>query len=162
MSTNWWNLQSSNPMYYIWSSLKVVVSSTGFPLSSWLKPNQVIGLGGQHELGRGPSHKIFTMYDDEAQLITTSCGKIRHQEETAWPRVLEVEGWSTKGVGGSNHQVKTFFFFFSRKGSFRKLHSKPEEPISQWGDGRIQGGWRVKTKMKKRWWFEKGFQSQNL
>ncbi|XP_050117640.1 uncharacterized protein LOC126595364 [Malus sylvestris] len=43
----------------------------------------VIGLCGQHELGRGPSHKIFTMYDDEARLITTSCEKISHQEETS-------------------------------------------------------------------------------
>ncbi|CAN6723146.1 unnamed protein product [Malus baccata var. baccata] len=56
---------------------------TGFPLSSWLKPDQVIGLCGQHELGRGSSYKIFTMYDGEARLITTSCGRISHQEEAA-------------------------------------------------------------------------------
>ncbi|CAN6691087.1 unnamed protein product [Malus baccata var. baccata] len=61
----------------------LLVSSTSFPLSSWLKPDQVIGLCGQHELGRGPSYKIFTMYDGEAQLITTSCGRISHQEEAA-------------------------------------------------------------------------------
>ncbi|CAN6693341.1 unnamed protein product [Malus baccata var. baccata] len=61
----------------------LVVSSTGFPLSSWLKPDQVIGLCGQHVLGRGPSYEIFTMYNGEAQLITTICGRISHQEEAA-------------------------------------------------------------------------------
>ncbi|CAN6698561.1 unnamed protein product [Malus baccata var. baccata] len=43
----------------------------------------VIGLCGQHELGRGSSYKIFTMCDGEAQLITTSCGGISYQEEAA-------------------------------------------------------------------------------
>ncbi|CAN6726792.1 unnamed protein product [Malus baccata var. baccata] len=45
---------------------KYLVSSTGFPLSSWLKPDQVIELCGQHALGRGPSYEIFTVYDGEA------------------------------------------------------------------------------------------------
>ncbi|KAM1130972.1 hypothetical protein ACFX15_044838 [Malus domestica] len=54
-----------------------------FPAIFLVEPNQVIGLCGQHELGGGPSHKIFTMYDDEARLITTSCGKISHQQETS-------------------------------------------------------------------------------
>ncbi|CAN6704619.1 unnamed protein product [Malus baccata var. baccata] len=55
----------------------------GFPMSSWMEPDQVIGLCGQHEPGRGPPDETVTIYDGEAQLITVNCGRISHQEEPA-------------------------------------------------------------------------------
>nr|XP_008382739.2 uncharacterized protein LOC103445489 [Malus domestica] len=55
----------------------------GFPMSSWMEPDQVIGLCGQHEPGRGPPDETVTIYDGEAQLITADCGRISHQEEVA-------------------------------------------------------------------------------
>nr|XP_028949231.1 uncharacterized protein LOC114821334 [Malus domestica] len=67
----------------IYPASRIAISKREQSETDLRNSHTVIGLGGQHELGRGPSHKIFTMYDDEAQLITTSCGKIRHQEETA-------------------------------------------------------------------------------
>ncbi|TQD96072.1 hypothetical protein C1H46_018308 [Malus baccata] len=40
--------------------------SAGFSLSSWIESDQVIGLCGQDELGRGSSDKVITIYDGEA------------------------------------------------------------------------------------------------
>ncbi|CAN6684945.1 unnamed protein product [Malus baccata var. baccata] len=40
--------------------------SAGFPMSSWIESDQVIGLCGQDELGRGFSDKVITIYDGEA------------------------------------------------------------------------------------------------
>ncbi|KAM2013859.1 hypothetical protein ACFX1T_025524 [Malus domestica] len=55
----------------------------GFPTSSWMEPNRVIGLCGQHEPGRGSSDGAVTICDGEAQLITATCGKANHREEAA-------------------------------------------------------------------------------
>ncbi|KAM1365139.1 hypothetical protein ACFX2F_043601 [Malus domestica] len=55
----------------------------GFPTSSWMEPNRVIGLCGQHGPGRGSSDGAVTICDGEAQLITATCGKASHQEEAA-------------------------------------------------------------------------------
>ncbi|XP_070679405.1 uncharacterized protein [Malus domestica] len=42
------------------------VVSAGFPISSWIKSDQVIGLCGQDELGRGSSSRVITIHDGEA------------------------------------------------------------------------------------------------
>ncbi|CAN6722892.1 unnamed protein product [Malus baccata var. baccata] len=60
-----------------------VVSSAGFPMSSWMEPNQVIGLCGQHAPGRGPSDGAVTICDGEARFITVNCGRISHQKKAA-------------------------------------------------------------------------------
>ena len=40
--------------------------SANFLMSSWIKSDQVIGLCGQDELGRGSSDRVITIYDGEA------------------------------------------------------------------------------------------------
>ncbi|KAM0971845.1 hypothetical protein EV1_019429 [Malus domestica] len=40
--------------------------STSFLLSSWIEPDQVIGLCGQDEPGRGPLMRTVARYDGEA------------------------------------------------------------------------------------------------
>ncbi|XP_050133119.1 uncharacterized protein LOC126609171 [Malus sylvestris] len=40
--------------------------SAGFPISSWIESDQVIGLCGQDELGRGSSGRVITIHDGEA------------------------------------------------------------------------------------------------
>ncbi|KAM2229871.1 hypothetical protein ACFX1S_014347 [Malus domestica] len=40
--------------------------SAGFPMSSWIESNQVIGLCGQDKLGRGSSGRAITIHDGEA------------------------------------------------------------------------------------------------
>ncbi|KAM1349242.1 hypothetical protein EV2_003505 [Malus domestica] len=76
----------------------MVVSSAGFPMSSWMEPNRVIGLCGQHGPGRGSSDGAVTICDGEARFIAAACGRTNHQE-----------GRLTKGVGDSSHQVKPHF-----------------------------------------------------
>ncbi|XP_050136221.1 uncharacterized protein LOC126611962 [Malus sylvestris] len=55
----------------------------GFPMSSWMEPNRVIGLCGQHGPGRGSSDGAVTICDGEARFIVAACGKTNHQEEAA-------------------------------------------------------------------------------
>ncbi|CAN6687987.1 unnamed protein product [Malus baccata var. baccata] len=40
--------------------------SAGFSISSWIESDQVIGLCGQDELGRGSSGRVITIHDGEA------------------------------------------------------------------------------------------------
>ncbi|KAM2398967.1 hypothetical protein ACFXTH_035586 [Malus domestica] len=65
--------------------LHCVGVSTSFLVSSWTKPgqDQVIGLCGQDELGRGPSIRIITRYDGKARLIKATRRRASLQEETA-------------------------------------------------------------------------------
>ncbi|KAM2777566.1 hypothetical protein PS2_009895 [Malus domestica] len=55
----------------------------GFPMSSWMEPDQVIGLCGQDTPGRGSSNRAITIYDGEARLITAMSRKASLREETA-------------------------------------------------------------------------------
>nr|CBL94129.1 putative reverse transcriptase (RNA-dependent DNA polymerase) domain containing protein [Malus domestica] len=63
--------------------LDAMVSSADLPMSSWIEPNQVIGLCGQHEPGRGSSDRTITIGDGQARLITTISRKTSLREETA-------------------------------------------------------------------------------
>ncbi|XP_050150629.1 uncharacterized protein LOC126625633 [Malus sylvestris] len=51
---------------YIEEDAKCNGVSAGFPISSWIKSDQVIGLCGQDELGRGSSSRVITIHDGEA------------------------------------------------------------------------------------------------
>ncbi|KAM1074946.1 hypothetical protein ACFX1X_020138 [Malus domestica] len=55
--------------------LDTMVSSADFPMSSWMEPDQVIRLCGQHEPGRRSSDRTITVSDGQARLITATSRK---------------------------------------------------------------------------------------
>ncbi|KAM1486031.1 hypothetical protein ACFX2I_000277 [Malus domestica] len=63
--------------------LDAMISSADFPMSSWMEPDQVIGLCGQDAPGRGSSIKTITICDGEARFITVASRKASLREETA-------------------------------------------------------------------------------
>ncbi|KAM1135442.1 hypothetical protein ACFX19_045137 [Malus domestica] len=62
--------------------LDAMISSADFPMSSWMEPDQMIGLCGQDPPGRGSSIKTITICDGEARLITVAGRKASLREET--------------------------------------------------------------------------------
>ncbi|KAM1092147.1 hypothetical protein FF1_019567 [Malus domestica] len=63
--------------------LDAMIYSAGFPVSSWMEPDQVIGLCGQDTPGRGPSIRAITICDGEARFITAASRRASLREETA-------------------------------------------------------------------------------
>ncbi|KAM1434716.1 hypothetical protein ACFX2I_042771 [Malus domestica] len=62
--------------------LDAMISSADFPMSSWMEPDQVIGLCGQHGLGRGSSDMTIAVCDGQARFITATSGTTSLREET--------------------------------------------------------------------------------
>ncbi|KAM2298762.1 hypothetical protein ACFXTI_000699 [Malus domestica] len=63
--------------------LDAMVSSADLPMTSWMEPDQVIGLCGQHGPGRGSSDRTINICNGQARFITAASRETNRQEETA-------------------------------------------------------------------------------